>query len=77
MTAAADTPNAVLAEAAVRLGRQHPSRTPGRRAAAMAYAALATSRTLEAARLALETFGDPGTRAAACTLLEELARESV
>lgn len=69
-------PNTVLANAAIRLGRQHGPRTPGRRAAAMAYAALVTSRTLEAARKALGTFGDSGTRAAARRLLEELARDA-
>jgi hypothetical protein len=65
MNALAATPNAVLADRASRLGRLHPPRAPGRRAAAMAYAALATSRTPEAARRALETFGDPAVRHAA------------
>jgi hypothetical protein len=57
MTASADTPNAVLADRAVYVGRRHPARTPGRRGAAMAYAALATIRTPQAARRALTTFG--------------------
>jgi hypothetical protein len=75
MTSSAATPNTVLAEAAVRLGRQHPPRTPGRRAGAAVYVALTTTRTTGAARRALG-FADPVTRAAAATLLDELAREA-
>jgi hypothetical protein len=74
VTLSAVSPNAVLADAAIRLGRQHPPRTPGRRAAAAVYVALATTKTTEAARKALATFGDPVTRAAAVTLLEKLTR---
>jgi hypothetical protein len=68
--------NADLARLAVRLGRQHPSRTPGRRAAGMAYAALVTTKTPDAARRALSTFGDPFTRAAAAALLDQLGQEA-
>jgi hypothetical protein len=64
--------NADLARQAVRLGRRHPPRTPGRRAAGMVYAALVTTRTLDTARRALVTFGDPGMRAAAARLLDDL-----
>jgi len=65
-----------LADRARRIARQHPPRTPERRAAAMAWVALTTTKSTDAARKALETFGDPGTRAAARELLEDLARES-
>jgi hypothetical protein len=75
MTPSAVSPNAVLADRAVRLGRQHPPRTAGRRAAAAVYVALTTTKTTQAARKALATFGDPVTRAAAATLLEELTQE--
>lgn len=68
--------NIDLATLAVRLGRQHPSRTPGRRSAAMAYAALITTRTPAAARRALGTFGDPETRRAALDLLDDLDQEA-
>jgi hypothetical protein len=67
--------NSDLADLAVRIGRQHPPRTPGRRAAGMAYAVLVTTRTPEAARRALATFGTPETRAAAGALLDGLHRE--
>jgi hypothetical protein len=66
--------NVILADLAVRLGRQHAPRTPGRRAAGMVYAALVTTRTPDAARRALGTFGDPATRAAAKVLLDGLHR---
>jgi hypothetical protein len=59
-----------LADRAHQLAGQHPPRTPGRRAAAMVYVALTTTKSTEAARKALGTFGDPGT-AAARRLLEE------
>jgi hypothetical protein len=75
MTAPAVTPNAILADRAVRLGREHPPRTPGRRAAAMAYAALATTRTPQAALRALGTFGDPVVRRSAVVLLDQVCRE--
>jgi hypothetical protein len=68
--------NADLARQAVRLGRQHPPRTPGRRAAGMAYAALITTKTPDSARRALDTFGDPFTRAAAAALLDQLGQEA-
>ncbi len=64
-----------LADRAARIVRQHPYRTPERRAAAMAWAAIVTTRTAGAARRALATFGNPVTRAAAATLLDELTRE--
>ena len=72
MTTSTVSPNAVLADAAVRLGRQHPPRTPGRRAAAALHAALVTTKTTEAARKALATFGDPATRAEARALLSQI-----
>jgi hypothetical protein len=66
--------NRDLAERAARIVRQHPHRSPERRAAAMAWAALMTTKTADAARRALGTFGDADTRAAASQLLDELAR---
>lgn len=68
--------NDFLAAQAVMLGRQYPMRTPGRRAAGMVYAALITTRTPDAARHALATFGDPFTRAAAAALLDQLGQEA-
>lgn len=68
--------NDILADRAVRLGRQHPARSPGRRAAGMAYAALVTTKTPGAARRALGTFGGPGARAAAAAVLDELERDA-
>jgi hypothetical protein len=68
--------NADLATLAVHLGRQHPPRTPGRRAAGMTYAALMTTKTPDAARRALGTFGDSDTRAAAAALFGQLQREA-
>jgi hypothetical protein len=65
-----------LAHLAVRTGGQHRPRTPGRRAASMAYAALITTRTPDAARRALGTFGDPAARAAAARLLDQLGQEA-
>jgi hypothetical protein len=76
MTAPAVTPNAVLADRAVALGRGYPPCTPGRRAAAYVYAALATTRTAEAARRVLVTFGDPAVRADALALLSRLEQEA-
>jgi hypothetical protein len=75
MTASAVSPNAVLADAAIRLGRQHPPRSSGRRAAAAVYVALATTKTAEAARKALATFGDPASRAEARALLSQIEQE--
>lgn len=68
--------NVDLARQAARVGRQHPACSPGRRAAGMAYAALVTTKTPEAASRALSTFGDPFTRPAAAALLDELQREA-
>lgn len=68
--------NGDFADLAVRVGRQRPPRTPGRRAAGMAYAALITTRTPDAARRALATFGDPATRPAAARLLGQLGQEA-
>lgn len=48
-----------LADRARQLARQHPPRTPERRAAAVVYVALTTTRTTDAARRALGTFGGP------------------
>jgi hypothetical protein len=66
----------LLADRARQLAESYPSRTSGRRAAAALYVALTTSRTLDAARRALNTFGDPHTRAAAAQLFDELQRET-
>ena len=68
--------NKDLAERAARVVRQHPHRSPGRRAAAMAWAALMTTKTPDGARRALATFGDPATRAAAAALLGQLEQET-
>jgi hypothetical protein len=57
--------NADLTSRARQLAMQHPPRTPERRAAAAVYVALTTTKTTDAARRALGTFGDPQTRAAA------------
>jgi hypothetical protein len=66
--------NADLASGAVRLGRQDPPRTPGRRAAGMAYAALIITKTPDAARRALGTLGDPAAQCSAAALLDQLCR---
>jgi hypothetical protein len=68
--------NRALAERVARVVRQHPHRTPERRAAAMVYVALTTTKTADAARRALATFGDPSTRAAAAALLGQLEQET-
>jgi hypothetical protein len=68
--------NTDLATMVLRFGRQHAPRTPERRAAGMAFAALSTTKTPGAAHRALSTFGDPFTRAAAALLLDELQREA-
>jgi len=73
MTAEATLP--ALADRARQLAEQHPPRTPERRAAAALYVALTTTRTADAARRALATFGDPPTRAAAMALLGQLELE--
>ena len=75
LTPSAVSPNAVLADRAVRLGRQHPPRTAGRRAAAAVYVALTTTKTTEAARKALG-FAGPATRADALALLGQLEQEA-
>jgi hypothetical protein len=67
--------NRDLAERAARVVRQHPRRTPERRAAAMTWAALITTKTTDAAQRALGTFGDPSTRGAAAALLAQLEQE--
>jgi hypothetical protein len=61
-----------LAGLARQLAEQHPPRTPERRAAAMVWVALTTTKTADAARRALSTFGDPLARAAAVALLGQL-----
>ena len=66
--------NGLLAARAVRLGREYPPRTLGRLAAGMVYAALITTRTPDAARRVLGTFGDPATRVAAARLLGQLGQ---
>jgi hypothetical protein len=65
-----------LADRARQLAEQHPPRTPERRAAAMLYVALTTTKTTDAARRALGTFGDPPTRVAAVALLGQLEQET-
>ena len=65
--------NDALAELTRCAAVQHPPRTPERRAAAAARAALITTRTPEAALRALRTFGDPKTQADAAELLGRLA----
>jgi hypothetical protein len=61
---------AVLAEA-----EQHPARTPERRAACHLWSALITSPTVDAARKAIATFGEPETQADAEQLLGRLLKE--
>jgi hypothetical protein len=60
----------------VELAREHTERyaprTPERRAAAALYIALTTTKTPDAARRALATFGTPQTRADARGLLDQL-----
>jgi len=68
--------NKDLAERAALVVRQHPHRSPERRTAAMAWAALVTTRTTDAARRALGTFGDPSARAAAAALLSQIEQET-
>ncbi len=65
-----------LADRARQLAEQHPARTPERRAAAALYVALTTTKTTDAARRALGTFGDLATRAAAAALLGQLEQET-
>ena len=67
------TSNDTLAARAADLAGQHEPRTPGRRAAAALHVALVTTRTPDAARRALATVRDPATRAAAITILDQLA----
>ena len=68
--------NAELAARAARAARQHPPRSPERRAAAACWAALVTTRTPDGARRALATFGDPANRAAAAELLGDMLGEA-
>jgi hypothetical protein len=63
-----------LADRARQRARQHPARTPERRAASALYVALTTTKTADAARRAL-AFTDPATRLAAVALLDELERD--
>jgi len=65
--------NADLADRAARLARQHPPRTPERRAAAALHTALITTKTTDAARRALDAFTTPETRRGALDLLDQLA----
>ncbi len=69
--------NDVLADRARVLAERYLPRTPERRAAAALYTALTTTKTVDAARRALATFGAPVTRAAAVVLLDELGREAM
>lgn len=69
--------NAAVAARAAELARQHPPRTPKRRAAAACWAALITTKTPDGARRALATFGDPASRAAAAVVLGELLGEAL
>lgn len=66
------TANEQLADLARERAQRYPPRTPERRAVGMAWAALLTSKTPAAARRALDTFGDPQTRAAAAVILDHL-----
>ncbi len=68
--------SATLADRARQLAREYAPRTPERRAAAALYVALTTTKTTDAARRALTTFGDPATRAAARELLAQLEQEA-
>jgi hypothetical protein len=68
--------NRDLAERAARIVRQHARCSPERRAAAMAWAALVTTKTAAAALRALGTFGDPSARAAVAGLLSQLEQET-
>jgi hypothetical protein len=68
--------NEQLADHLRQLAEQHPPRTPERRAAAACWVALTTTKSIEAARRALATFGDPETRLAAARLLDQLQHEA-
>jgi len=68
--------DATLADHARQLAREYPARSPERRAAAALHTALVTTKTADAARRALDTFGDASTRAAAQVLLDGLQREA-
>jgi hypothetical protein len=65
-----------LADRARQVASQHAPRTPERRAAAALHTALITTKTIDAARRALDTFGDPATRAAARQLLDQIEQET-
>ena len=66
---------APLADRARQIAGRYPPRTPERRAAAAVYVALTTTKTTEAARKALATFGDAATRADAVALLSQIEQE--
>jgi hypothetical protein len=68
--------NSEIADWAAAIVRKHSPRSPERRAAAAAWAALSTTRSVPSARRALATFGTPETQAAAEALLDHLAREA-
>jgi hypothetical protein len=65
-------PAAVLACLAFERAASHPSRSPGRRAAAAACEALKYSTTTDRARRRLEGIRDPAIRETALALLDEL-----
>ena len=67
--------NAVLASRVRQLAESHAPRTAERRAAAALFAALTTTRSAQAARRALGSFGDPATRAAAAAILDALEQD--
>lgn len=55
--------------------RRHAPRSPQRRIACHLWSALVTSRTVDAARVAITTFGEPATQEAAAGLLGRLITE--
>jgi len=65
-----------LADRARHLAEQYAPRTPERRAAAVLWVALSTTKNTDAARRALATFGTADTRAAAAALLDRLTQEA-
>ena len=65
--------NAALAALALAEAERHPPRTPQRRAAAWLWAILGDTRTLEAARRAIDEIPDQQVRSDATVLLRQLA----
>jgi hypothetical protein len=69
------TTNAELAALARAEAGRHKARTPQRRAAAALWVALGDTRTLDAARRALDTFGTPADRDGALELLARITAD--